>query len=659
MTHFKTYPFTAIVGQDLMKLALILNAINPKIGGVLIKGTKGTAKSTAVRALADLLPEIKIIKDCPFNCNPDNLKESCHACQHKIIENKLDESDIESRKMRVINLPINATEDRVVGTIDIKKALEEGLKALEPGILAEANRNILYIDEVNLLADNVADVLLDSAAMGINIIEREGISIHHPSNFILVGTMNPEEGNLRPQLLDRFGLSVEAKPILDIDKRVLIIKYSEQYHIDPHEFHDRFEHEQKILREKIVNARKIIDNVQISEEQLKKIAQLSVQLEIDSHRADITINITAKTIAAFNGRKEVVDDDIKIAAKLALAHRLRKLPFEENVIDEEEIDKMFNEEQQLEEQATLPPDSKEINEKMINNIKERTFDIDTSINADRVLEKKRMKKQMNTSGQRLLHPTQDKKGKYISGQKPKNFNFTSSADIAVLQTLNTAALESENKEAVKNGDKLKVREEHIHVKRRIGKSSYLIIFCVDASGSMGANDRMQAVKGVIFSLLQSNYVYRDKVSLVVFRGDDAEVILPPTRSTDLAYKLLKEVPTGGTTPLVTGLSKALNIALEEKRKSTGYIPLIILISDARGNVFFKDPIKDIMNIGKEITKNGIDMIIIDTEATDVKLGINKKFAEASNALYYHISNMNQENVSSVLESEGLVHNKRE
>jgi len=654
MTHFKTYPFTAIIGQDLMKLALILNAINPKIGGVLIKGTKGTAKSTAVRALADLLPEIQVIKDCFFNCNPNNLKESCHACQHKIIENKLGESDIETRSMRVINLPINATEDRIVGTIDIKKALEEGLKALEPGILAEANRNILYIDEVNLLADNVADILLDSAAMGINIIEREGISIHHPSNFILVGTMNPEEGNLRPQLLDRFGLSVEAKPILDIDQRVQIIKYAEQYYIDPHEFHDRFEHKQKVLRDKIVNARKIIDNVQITEDQLKKIAQLSVQLEIDSHRADITINLTAKTIAAFNGREEVINDDIKIAAKLALAHRLRKLPFEESIINEEEIDAIFEEEQKLKEQHTNPSDSKEINEKIFTNTKERTFVINTSINADNILEKKKLRKQMNTSGQRLLHPTQDKKGKYISGQKPKNFNFGNSSDIAVLQTLNSAALESENKERLKNGGKLKVREEHIHVKRRVGKSSYLIIFCVDASGSMGANDRMEAVKGVILSILQSNYVYRDKVSLVVFRGEKAEVILPPTRSTDLAYKLLKEIPTGGTTPMVTGLNKALNIALEEKRKNTGYIPLIILISDARGNVFFNDPIKDVINIGKEITRNNIDMIIVDTEATDLKLGINKKLAEESNALYYHINSMSQESVSNVLEAEGLV-----
>ncbi len=657
MTHFKAYPFTAIVEQNLMKLALILNAINPKIGGVLIKGTKGTAKSTAVRALADLLPEIEIIKDCPFNCNPHNLKESCHSCQHKIIDNKLTDNDIEKRKMRVINLPINATEDRVVGTIDIKKALEEGLKALEPGILAEANRNILYIDEVNLLADNVADVLLDSAAMGINIIEREGISVHHPSNFILVGTMNPEEGNLRPQLLDRFGLSMEAKPILNIDKRVQIIKYAEQYHNDPHEFYDKFENSQKELSSRIINARKILDKVQITEEQLKRIAQLSVQLDIDSHRADITINLTAKTIAAFNGRITVWDEDIKIATKLALAHRLRKLPFEENTINEDEIDKFFDEQLKIEEETNIQYDSDEGDEKEIINIKERVFGINRSIRTDDVLEKKRIKKNMNTSGQRLLHPTQDKKGKYISGQKPKNFNFKTSTDIAVLQTINAAALESENKEIIKNGGKIKVKDDHIHIKNRSGKSSYLIIFCVDASGSMGANERMETVKGVIFSLLQSNYVYRDKVSLVVFRGETAEIILPPTKSTDLAYKLLKEIPTGGTTPLVTGLSKALNIALEEKRKNTGYIPMITLITDARGNVFFKDPIDDILNIGKEIKKNKIDMIIIDTETTDIKLEMNKKLAESSNALYYHIDSMNKESVSRILANEGIMNTK--
>jgi len=342
MTHFRTYPFTAIVGQDLMKLALILNAINPRIGGVLIKGTKGTAKSTAVRSLADLLPEIKVIKDCPFNCNPKALKESCHSCQNKIKNGNLKEEDIEYHKMRVINLPINATEDRVIGSINIKKALEEGLKALEPGILAEANRNILYIDEVNLLADNVADVLLDSAAMGINIIEREGISLHHPSNFILVGTMNPEEGNLRPQLLDRFGLSIEVEPINDIKRRVLIIKYAEEFQDDPHKFYKKFEKEQNELKNKIIKARKISNSVQISDNYLEKIAQICVAFQTDGHRADITINRTAKTIAAFYERTNVIEEDIKKASKLALKHRLRRLPFEDQTLDEEKLKELFD-----------------------------------------------------------------------------------------------------------------------------------------------------------------------------------------------------------------------------------------------------------------------------------------------------------------------------
>ena len=656
MTHFKTFPFTAIIGQDLMKLALILNAINPKIGGLLIKGTKGTAKSTAVRALADLLPEIDIIKECSFNCNPYNLKESCHECQQKIIDKKLKNNEIESRKMRVINLPINATEDRVVGTINIKKALEEGMKALEPGILAEANRNILYIDEVNLLADNVADVLLDSAAMGINIIEREGISIHHPSNFILVGTMNPEEGNLRPQLLDRFGLSVEAKPILDINERVKIIKYVEDYHTDPHKFYDKFETKQKELREKIVKARKILNKVEISDDQLENIAKLSIKLEIDSHRADITINITAKTIAAFHGRTNVLDEDIKTAAKLALAHRLRKLPFEEYVIDVDEIENLFRDQNMEEELELYKNQQKHSQNKRILNAKEEVFGIDTKITTDKILEKNRILKDMNTSGQRLLHPTFDKKGKYIGGQKPKKFDFKSSSDIAVLETINNAVLEPANKNAFKNGEKLEIKNEHIHIKKRIGKSSYLFVFCVDASGSMGANERMKAVKGVIFSILQSNYVYRDKVSLIVFRGEDAEVILPPTRSIDLAYKLLREIPTGGTTPLIKGLIKALDVSLEEKRRKTGYIPLIILISDARGNVFYKDAIDDLLKTGKEILKNQIDMIIIDTEGSDVKLEINKKLSESTKAKYYHIDTMNKENVNEILGIEGLFEN---
>ena len=652
MTHYKPYPFTAIVGQDLMKLALILNAINPRIGGVLIKGTKGTAKSTAVRALADLLPEIEVIKDCPFNCNPKNLKESCHSCQDRIIAGDIKEENIILKDMRVINLPINSTEDRVVGTIDIKEALMKGIKALEPGILAEANRNILYIDEVNLLADNVADILLDSAAMGLNIIEREGISFHHPSNFILIGTMNPEEGNLRPQLLDRFGLSVDVERIENVDQRVLIVKYVEDFQKDPNNFYSKFKKKQKDLRNKIVKARKNLNLIRISEEDLKKIAQLCINFRTDGHRADITITRAAKTVAAFNGRTVINEDDIKIAAKLSLSHRLRRLPFEDQTFNETDLEEMFEKQKELKTEKNNLNDN--TGDHQIVNIKEEVFEINKNIKADKIIQNKKLRKVMNTSGQRIIHPTTSARGKYIGGQKPRGLNIPSFHDIALNDTLNEAALEPENRDAIKNGGNLIIKEDHIHIKKRMGKSSYLIIFCVDASGSIGANGRMEVVKGTIFSILQSNYIHRDKVSLIVFRKDKAELILPPTRSTDLAYKLLKEIPTGGTTPLVAGLIKAIDVALEENRKETGYIPLIILLTDARGNVYYKDAINDVLKTGEQISKHNIGSIIIDVEDSNVKLGICKRLAKSANAAYYHIDNLNNENLSEVLTIEGVI-----
>jgi magnesium chelatase subunit D len=665
MTHINVYPFTGIVGQNLMKLALILNAINPKINGVLIKGTKGTAKSTAVRALADLLPDIDVFSNCPYNCNPHNLKESCHDCQKRIKNGELNEDDIISRKMRVVNLPINATEDRVVGTIDIKKVLREGLKALDSGILAEANRNILYIDEVNLLADNVADVLLDSAAMGINIIEREGISVHHPSNFILIGTMNPEEGNLRPQLLDRFGLSVDAENIKDIEKRVKIIKYVEEYHENPEEFSKKFKEDQLKLKNQIINARKILPSVKISDLLLKKIAEFSVRLNVDSHRADITMNRTAKTIAAFNGREKVQNNDIQIAAKLALKHRIRRLPFEDDVLDDDIINEIINQEENEQksphksEDENKKNDQKELEsnprQQQVQNLKEEIFGIKDQINVSKILKNTNKKRNtMNTSGTRILHPTGDSRGKYIGGERVKEINSLKSHDIAINETLNHACLDSENQNLFKNGETLIVKDKNIHVKKRMGKSSYLIIFCVDASGSMGVKNRMEAVKGTIFSILKNNYVNRDKVSLVVFRKDKAEVILPPTRSTDLAYKYLKEIPTGGTTPLLKGLSKALNIAKEEKRKETGYIPLIILLSDARGNVHVNEINKDLKKIGKEIQRNDIEMIILDTESSEIKIEICKDLAEASNAIYYHIDDIDEQEINEILNLEGIL-----
>lgn len=298
------YPFTAIVGQEEMKLALLLNAINPSIGGVLIEGEKGTAKSTAVRALANLLPPMELGADA----------------------------------MTVVELPINATEDRVIGSINLEKALQEGVKSFEPGILYAAHQNILYVDEVNLLDDHIVDILLDVAAMGVNTVEREGVSHSHPSRFILVGTMNPEEGDLRPQLLDRFGLSVMVYGEQDPAQRMEVIKRRLAFGDAPETFIASYEASERALHERLLQARNLLPTIIPSDDILLKIASISVGVGVDGHRSDITMMHTARAHAAFHGRSQIVDDDIKVAARLTLKHRMRRLPFEEQGHDEDRID---------------------------------------------------------------------------------------------------------------------------------------------------------------------------------------------------------------------------------------------------------------------------------------------------------------------------------
>ena len=329
------FPFTAIVGQEKMKLALVLNAINPRLSGVLIRGEKGTAKSTAVRSLAVLLPTLKVVAGCPFHCDPNDIHKACIDCREKL--GGKNEIDIEERQTFVINLPVNATEDRVVGTLDLEHAIKKGEKRFEPGVLADANRGILYVDEVNLLDDHIVDVLLDSAAMGVNSIEREGVSHTHPAEFILVGTMNPEEGELRPQLLDRFGLCVHIEGISDPEQRVEVVRRWVSFEDNPEAFIEEWKDAEAELRERIVNARKILPQVQISDEMLNKIAHLSIEIGVDGHRADIIMMKTAKTVAAFHQRTTVTYDDLEESADMALQHRVRRRPFEEVVLDRERI----------------------------------------------------------------------------------------------------------------------------------------------------------------------------------------------------------------------------------------------------------------------------------------------------------------------------------
>jgi Mg-chelatase subunit ChlI len=348
------YPFTAIVGQDRMRRALILNAVNPRIGGVLIRGERGTAKSTAARALAALLPEVRVVADCRFGCDPDRPTTWCTECKERASREA--ELPIEMRRTSFVDLPVSATEDRVVGTLDIERAIKEGERHFEPGVLAAANRGLLYIDEVNLLDDHVVDVLLDSAALGMNIVEREGISFSHPARYILVGTMNPEEGDLRPQLLDRFALSVDIRGLLDPQDRMRIMEYNLAFEEDPSAFRTQWVEDEDNLSHQIEAARQLVDQVRYTKVDLLLIARLTSEMQVDGHRADLVILKAARAHAAFEGRTAISERDIALAAELALPHRLRRGPFQQVDVNIDQLQARIDQIQsQLGGEAAQPP----------------------------------------------------------------------------------------------------------------------------------------------------------------------------------------------------------------------------------------------------------------------------------------------------------------
>lgn len=332
MTARTTYPFTAIVGQESMKEALILNTINPLIGGVLIRGEKGTAKSTAVRALASLLPERHVVGGCACGCPWNDASSRCPECRER-------EDPQESIvPMRVVELPLSSTEDRVAGTLDIEHAISTGKKKFEPGVLAKANGNILYVDEINLLDDHIVDLLLDAAAMGVNFIEREGISYSHPSKFILVGTMNPEEGDLRPQLLDRFGLMVDVEAERDEERRMQIIERRMEFERDPEDFSSRYEEQQAELRGRIQEARELVGEIVPGKDVVRAAVRIPLHLDVDGHRADLTLIKSAVAYAAMQGRTEVLPTDVAHVAPLVMAHRMRRNPFQDSRLDAKELE---------------------------------------------------------------------------------------------------------------------------------------------------------------------------------------------------------------------------------------------------------------------------------------------------------------------------------
>jgi magnesium chelatase subunit D len=615
-------PFTAIVGQEEMKKALILNVINPKIGGVLIRGEKGTAKSTAVRGLAELLPEIEVVKNCPFSCNPNNHEEMCDACRHKWEKGGF--FKILKRKVMVINLPLGATEDRVVGSIDFESAIRKGMKAFEPGLLASANRGILYIDEVNLLDDHIADLLLDSAALGVNVVEREGIEISHPANFTLIGTMNPEEGEIRPQLLDRFGLQVTVNGLSDINDRTAIVDIINNYDRDSGTYiQKKYRPYQEALAEKIVTAIGILNDVKIHRDLIEAIASICIEFDIKTHRAEVATLRTSLTIAAFDGRREVLFDDIREALNMTLPHRMRRKPFDPPVLDKEQLDNRLDEWKKKTHKHTRKEHNIEVKENSGSYInlhgdvteEEKIFEIENQIDPKLIkyLKRKRIKNKSMLG--RRIRTIFSRGGTYVRTKIPKG----KISDIAIDATIRAAAPHVRSKTEKNNGI-MKINREDIREKVRIGKISTYTVFVVDTSGSMSASERIKSARGAVFSMMVDSYQKRDKVGLVAFSGKEGKLVLPLCSSIDWGIQCLKSLSPGGSTPLCSGLQKGLEILLLEKLKNSEAMLVLVLISDGNANV----PTKADSNIYQELVEltdqawiNKIHMIFIDVEQSEI------------------------------------------
>ncbi|WP_335936016.1 putative cobaltochelatase [Streptomyces sp. PTD5-9] len=630
------YPFTALVGQDDLRLGLLLNAVSPAVGGVLVRGEKGTAKSTAVRALAALMPEVRVVSGCRFSCDPAAPDPSCPDGPHEAGSGA-------SRAARTVELPVGASEDRLVGALDIERALSEGVKAFEPGLLADAHRGILYVDEVNLLHDHLVDLLLDAAAMGASYVEREGVSVRHAARFLLVGTMNPEEGELRPQLLDRFGLTVEVAASRDTDQRVEVVRRRLAYDADPAAFAAEWAGEEAALRARIAAARALLPEVRLGDGALRQIAATCAAFEVDGMRADIVMARTATALAAWAGRTDVLAEDVRQAALLALPHRRRRNPFDAPGLDEDKLDEAL--EQHGGEDDDPDPDGPDGGGRP-----PRGDGPDTPPRSDgeagdtpapAVPEQGGEQEPGRSSGggerqpARAAEPFRTKTlsvpglGEGAAGRRSRartEHGRTTGArrprgaltKLHLAATVRAAA--PHQRARGRSGPGLVVRRDDLRQATREGREGNLVLFVVDASGSMAARQRMGAVKGAVLSLLLDAYQRRDKVGLVTFRGRDAEVALPPTSSVDAAAARLEALPTGGRTPVAAGLLKAHEVLRVERLRDPSRRPLLVVVTDGRATGG-PEPVALASRAARLHAAEGTASVVVDCESGPVRLGL--------------------------------------
>ncbi|MGW5747375.1 putative cobaltochelatase [Amycolatopsis sp. NPDC003861] len=612
----KPYPFTAVVGLPDLRLALVLSSISPAVGGVLVRGEKGTAKSTMVRALAGLLPGVDVVDGCRFSCDPAAPDPLCPDGPH-------DAATSHRRPAKLVELPVGAAEDRVIGSLHLERALAEGVTDFQPGLLAAAHRGLLYVDEVNLLHDHLVDTLLDAAAMGRATVEREGVSVSHAARFVLIGTMNPEEGELRPQLLDRFGLTVEVASSRDPEQRVEVVRRRLAYEADPDAFAAQYAGEDAQLAADIEAAQRLLPAVKLPDEALRQIAEVCASFEVDGMRADIVTARTAVAHAAWAGRDEVTTEDVRVAARLALPHRRRRNPFDAPGISEEQLEQALQDAQpdpgpeddgpgsgSEPPQAPEPPQGSENapqGEPQQSGGQQKTVGAGETFKA-RVFRVKGMGE--GERGRRSRAITDS--GRTI-GVQPASVR---EGRLHLVATVKAAAPHQKTRGRVGAG--LKLQPEDVRYALREGREGNLVLFCVDASGSMGAKARMREVKSAVLSLLLDAYQRRDKVGLVTFRGTAAELALPPTISVDAAASRLEGLPTGGRTPLAEGLLEAARVLRVEEIRDPRRRPLLVVVTDGRATSG-PDAVARAQAAAGLLT--GVTTIVMDCESGKMRLGL--------------------------------------
>lgn len=626
------YPFAAIVGQEQVKKALLYNLIEPRIGGVLLCGEKGTAKSTIVRGLAALTEQ------------------------------------------KVVDLPLSITEDMLVGAIDFEKAVKEGVKAFSGGVLERAHENILYVDEVNLLPDGIVSTLICAAASGENLVEREGISFRHDCRFVLVGTMNPEEGKLRPQFLDRFGLYVEVVGEPDLEIRTEIIRRRMNYERHPAVFCEKWQAESLALRKKIQRAKALVEDVVVEEDIRQLAANYARQAGTEGNRCEVVLIRTAAAVAAWNGRDYITAEDLKEAAVYVLPHRQRQEPppMEEQPPQspqQEQNTEQDGQEEQTQEQPSQMPEQEPEYEAQDGNDGEEVETPPPETNEGGSSDEEQLVEGENVAllslipaipRDRLLRQGSGRRSKTKSGaNKGRYASFTAHPtprqhDLALDATLRVAAPYQSQRDhsdcavALTDADlRFKVREDHVGA---------TIVFAVDASGSMGAQKRMKAAKEAILSMLLDSYQKRDRIGLVAFRKEGAQTLLDITASVDLAQKKLQELPTGGRTPLAAGLYQSWQLLKARRLKDPELLPMLVLVTDGRANrsLWTEDAVADALRAAELIRQDHIHTVVVDTEKEFISLHIARQLADVMDAAYYKVDDLKAEQLQTIVKSRSIL-----